>query len=182
MYAYTSKGPFLLERGEWKKLSKYGAEILLKNRVSAADERYEIDGDIRIHKLNSKKVFIGHGRSSDRKILRNFIEKRLNLEYEEFNRVSSAGLNTQERLMEMLENCGFAFLVLTGEDVHKDNATHARENVIHETGLFQSRLGWRRAIILLESGCQEFSNIVGLTQLRFPKVILLAPSKKFDVS
>jgi hypothetical protein len=30
MYAYTSKGPFLLERKEWKKLSKFGAEILLK--------------------------------------------------------------------------------------------------------------------------------------------------------
>jgi predicted nucleotide-binding protein len=94
---------------------------------------------------------------------------KLKLEYEEFNRVSAAGLNTQQRLTEMLENCGFALLVLTGEEFHKNSTMHARENVIHEAGLFQSRLGWRKAIILLEEGCGEFSNIVGLTQIRFPK-------------
>ena len=64
MYAYTSKGPFLLERKEWKKLSKFGAEILLKNRVSADDERYEIDGDIQIRKQNAERIFIGHGSSA----------------------------------------------------------------------------------------------------------------------
>jgi len=30
-------------------------------------------------------------------------------------------------------------------------------------------LGWRKAIILLEDGCDEFSNIVGLGQIRFGK-------------
>ena len=66
---------------------------------------------------------------------------KLKLEYEEFNRVSPAGLSTQQRLTEMLESCGFALLVLTGEDVHKNKTMHARENIIHEAGLFQSRLG-----------------------------------------
>ncbi len=46
---------------------------------------------------------------------------------------------------------------------------HARLNVIHETGLFQGRLGFTKAIILLEEGCEEFSNIHGLEQVRFPK-------------
>jgi hypothetical protein len=69
----------------------------------------------------------------------------------------------------MLDQCGFAFLVLSAEDLHGDGALHARENVIHEAGLFQGRLGWRKAIILLEEGCEEFSNIVGLGQIRFPK-------------
>lgn len=44
---------------------------------------------------------------------------------------------------------------------------HARENVIHEAGLFQGRLGFRKAVILLEETCQEFSNIQGLGQIRF---------------
>jgi predicted nucleotide-binding protein len=43
----------------------------------------------------------------------------------------------------------------------------ARANVIHEVGLFQGKLGMRRAIVMLEDGCAEFSNIVGLTQIRF---------------
>ena len=29
-------------------------------------------------------------------------------------------------------------------------------------------IGFRRAIVLLEQGCSEFSNITGLSQIRFP--------------
>jgi predicted nucleotide-binding protein len=116
-----------------------------------------------------QKIFIGHGRSEYWRALKDFLHDRLGLEYEEFNRVSVAGINTQERLTEMLDECGFAFLVLAGEDIHEDGSLHPRENVIHESGLFQGRLGWRKAIILIEDGCQEFSNIVGLGQIRFSK-------------
>jgi len=34
MYAYTSKGPFLLEQKDWRNISTYGAQVLLKGRVS----------------------------------------------------------------------------------------------------------------------------------------------------
>jgi predicted nucleotide-binding protein len=34
--------------------------------------------------------------------------------------------------------------------------------VIHEAGLFQGKLGFARAIVLLEQDCNEFSNIAGL--------------------
>ena len=33
-------------------------------------------------------------------------------------------------------------------------------------------------IILLEEGCSEFSNIVGLTQIRFPKGNIMAESEE----
>jgi predicted nucleotide-binding protein len=36
-------------------------------------------------------------------------------------------------------------------------------------GLFQGRLGFEKAIILLEEGCAEFSNVQGISQIRFPK-------------
>lgn len=42
------------------------------------------------------------------------------------------------------------------------------KNVVHEAGLFQGRLGFTRAIVVLEEGCAEFSNIQGLGQIRFP--------------
>jgi hypothetical protein len=35
--------------------------------------------------------------------------------------------------------------------------------------LFQGRLGFTKAIVLLEDGCKEFSNIQGLGQIRFEK-------------
>ena len=40
---------------------------------------------------------------------------------------------------------------------------------MHESGLFQGKLGFSRAIILLEDGTEEFSNIAGLQQIRFSK-------------
>jgi len=50
--------------------------------------------------------------------------------------------------------------------------------VIHESGLFQGRLGSRSAIILLEEGCTEFSNIHGLTVIKFPKANIMTVSEE----
>ena len=69
----------------------------------------------------------------------------------------------------MLDSAAIAFLVMTAEDEQPDGNLRARMNVVHEAGLFQGRLGFYRAIILLEEGCEEFSNIKGLVQIRFPK-------------
>ena len=69
----------------------------------------------------------------------------------------------------MLDKAAFAFLIMTAEDEQPDEKVRARMNVIHEVGLFQGRLGFERAIVLLEEGCEEFSNIQGLGQIRFPK-------------
>jgi predicted nucleotide-binding protein len=83
--------------------------------------------------------------------------------------VPVAGVTTTARLSELLEAAAMAFLVMTSEDEQADGKMRARENVVHEVGLFQGRLGFTRAIVLLEDGCEEFSNIHGLGQIRFPK-------------
>ncbi len=115
------------------------------------------------------KVFIGHGQSPLWRELKDFLYERLGLSWDEFNREAVAGLTTFERISQMLSEAEFAFLILTAEDIHLDRSLHARENVVHEVGLFQGRLGPRKAIVLLEDGCEEFSNIVGLSQIRFPR-------------
>lgn len=107
------------------------------------------------------KVFIGHGRSTVWKDLRDFLTNSLRLEITEFDHEPVAGLATKERLEQMLTESSFAFLVMTGEEERPGGTWHARDNVIHEVGLFQGRLGFARAIVLLEEGCSEFSNIVG---------------------
>lgn len=114
-------------------------------------------------------VFIGHGQSPLWKDLKDFIQNRLHLPWDEFNRVPIAGLTTIARLAEMLDSAAIAFLVMTAEDERTDGSMQARLNVVHEAGLFQGRLGFSKAIILLEEGCAEFSNIDGLGQIRFPK-------------
>jgi predicted nucleotide-binding protein len=101
-------------------------------------------------------------------VLQRFLEKKLKLETDEFDAVPAAGYHASERLQEMLDNACFAFIVMTGEDEVGDKL-RARQNVIHEIGLFQGRLGIKRAIVLLEEGCEQFSNISGLIYIPFPK-------------
>ena len=71
----------------------------------------------------------------------------------------------------MLQKSSFARLVLTGDDVMPDGSFHPRLTVVHELGLFQGKLEFSKAIVLLEEGLEEreFSNIAGIQQLRFSK-------------
>lgn len=114
-------------------------------------------------------IFIGHGRSPLWRELQAYLEKELGLTTEEFNSEPVAGLSTQSRLDEMLQNTAMAFLVMTAEDQVADGTLRARENVIHEVGLFQGHLGWTKALVLLEEGCSEFSNLHGVNHLPFRK-------------
>lgn len=114
-------------------------------------------------------IFIGHGRSLLWRELKDFVVDRLKLPYEEFNRVPVAGVTNIARLSEMLDGASCALILLTAEDEKADGTMQARMNVIHEVGLFQGRLGFTKAIVVLEEGCEEFSNIQGLGQIRFPK-------------
>lgn len=129
--------------------------------------------NIEKHKAKSERVgtnvFIGHGKSPIWKDLKDFIQDRVHLPWDEFNRVPIAGFTNIARLSQMLDEAAIAFLIMTAEDEQADGKQHARQNVIHEAGLFQGRLGFERAIILLEEGCEEFSNVQGLGQIRFPK-------------
>jgi predicted nucleotide-binding protein len=114
-------------------------------------------------------VFIGHGRSPLWRELKDYIIDRIKLPYDEFNRVPVAGITSIDRLLQMLDSAAIALLVLTAEDEHADGSSAARSNVVHEAGLFQGRLGFSKAIVMLEEGCAEFTNIQGLGQIRFPK-------------
>jgi len=112
-------------------------------------------------------VFIGHGRSPYWRELKDFVQDRLHLPWDEFNRVPVAGTTNVARLSEMLNSAAIALIVMSAEDEQIDGALRARMNVIHEVGLFQGRLGFTRAVVLVEEGCELFSNIDGLGQIRF---------------
>jgi predicted nucleotide-binding protein len=123
-------------------------------------------------------IFIGHGHSPVWRDLKDFLFERLHLQWDEFDREAVAGDMVISRLKQMLKRATFAFLIMTAEDEHVDGKKHARENVIHEIGLFQGRLSFDRAIVLLEEGCQEFSNLHGLLHIHFPHNDILSSSEK----
>ncbi len=115
------------------------------------------------------KVFIGHGGNPQWRDLKDHLHEKHGYAIEAYEIGSREGHAVRDILEEMLDKSSFALLVLTGEDETNDGQLRARQNVVHESGLFQGRLGFSRAIILLEDGTQEFSNIAGLQQIRFSK-------------
>jgi predicted nucleotide-binding protein len=134
--------------------------------VFSVFERYVPESSITVEK-EELKVFIGHGRDAQWRDLKDHLQDQHGIKVIAYETGPRAGLSVKEVLERMVTNASFAFLVLTGEDMHSDGEAHARENVIHELGLFQGRLRFTRAIALLEDGVHEFSNILGVNQIRF---------------
>ena len=117
----------------------------------------------------SPTIFIGHGHSPAWKDLKDHLQDKHGFPVEAYETGARAGHTIRDILQEMMDVSSFALLVLTGDDKHADGTFHARQNVIHEAGLFQGKLGFSRAIVLLEQDVEEISNIAGIHQIRFSK-------------
>jgi len=113
------------------------------------------------------RIFIGHGHSPLWQELLIHLQNQHGFSVEAYETGARAGHTIRDILDGVLERTDFAVLILTAEDLQADGTLRARQNAIHETGLFQGRLGFERAIVLLEDGCEEFSNLAGVQQLRF---------------
>jgi predicted nucleotide-binding protein len=118
---------------------------------------------------NPTRIFIGHGHSPAWRDLKDFICDRLHLKHEEFERVPGGGLTVTKRLEDMIDNSCFAFIVMTAEDDMGGDRMRARQNVVHEAGLFQGKLGFSKAVLLVEEGVEQFSNSQGLVYVKFEK-------------
>jgi predicted nucleotide-binding protein len=70
-------------------------------------------------------------------------------------------------LQEMLDQADFAILVMTGEDLTGKGDRRPRQNVVHEAGLFQGRLGFERTVLLVEKGVEFLSNLHGMQVIGF---------------
>jgi len=114
-------------------------------------------------------VQIGHGGSKQWRDLKDHLSDLHGYEVEAYEVGARAGHAVRDVLEQMLAKSTFAVLVMTGEDETLEGTVRARQNVVHEAGLFQGRLGFSRAIVLLEQGTEEFSNIEGIDQIRYPR-------------
>lgn len=117
----------------------------------------------------SPVVFIGHGRSSAWKDLRDHLRDQHDYRIECYESGARAGHSIRDILESMAEKSSFALLVMTGEDMDASGEMRARQNVIHEAGIFQGRLGFSRAIMLLEEDVVKFSNVDGVQYIPFSK-------------
>jgi predicted nucleotide-binding protein len=114
-------------------------------------------------------IFIGHGQSNEWRDLKDHLTDKHGYRVTAYEVGARAGHTIRDILQELLATSSFALLVLTAEDEDGDGKLRARQNVIHELGLFQGRLGFPRAIAIVERNTELLSNLDGVQQLRFNK-------------
>lgn len=112
-------------------------------------------------------IFIGHGRSKLWARLKMYLQDDLSLATITYESESRIGESIVPILEKMLDQATFAVLVLTAEDETAEGFRRARQNVIHEAGLFQERLGFKKAVILRQEGLEDFTNVEGLQYIGF---------------
>jgi predicted nucleotide-binding protein len=131
-------------------------------------EEAPADDKIVIQEKRKVSIFIGHGRKREWEKLKSHLQDKHKLDVIAYETGARAGHTIRDILQSMSNQASFALLVLTGEDKSEDGL-RARQNVIHECGLFQGKLGFDRAIMLVEKGIELGSNFDGIQQLRFGK-------------
>jgi len=149
-----------------------------------APEKHQIEASFEVFEKNAERcklpslpekpepkpiIFIGHGGSEQWRNLKDHLHEKHGYEVEAYEIGARAGHAIRDILEEMLGKTSFAILVMTGEDKTEDGGMRARQNVVHELGLFQGKLGFTKAIVLLEEGTEEFSNIHGINEIRYGK-------------
>ena len=145
----------------------------LTNQLSQMTEE-QLENEKEVIKPKSKSiskgkglVFIGHGRNKIWARVKVFLEEDLllkTLTYESESHTSETIINV---LDDILNQASFAILILTAEDETKDGNIRARQNVIHESGLFQGKLGFKNVVLLKQDKTEDFSNIAGLQYILF---------------
>jgi len=113
------------------------------------------------------RVFIGHGHNPAWRDLKDHLQDKHGIKVIAYESGERGGHAIRDILEELMSSASLAFLVLTKEDETLEGAFRARQNVVHEVGLFQGRLGFTRAIVISQEGTEVFSNIAGVHQLQF---------------
>lgn len=164
---FRSGGERIAQLGDkWNLLPK-GQEYVRAQGFELASSRPS-KGDKGRDSSGQSHIVIVHGRSPIWRELKEWLRDHYDCKVHEFNSQSVVGVSHTDRLQELIDVADMAFIIMTAEDSAGDGAVRARQNVVHEVGLFQGGLGFRNAAVLLENGCEEFSNIAGLGQIRFP--------------
>ncbi|MBO9587961.1 nucleotide-binding protein [Devosia sp.] len=138
-------------------------------RVLSKFDAWESRAEKIIGYAENFSIFVGHGRSPQWRDLKDHLSDQHHFDVVAYETGARAGHSIRDILGEMVDNTSFALLVMTAEDASETREGRARQNVVHEIGLFQGRLGFARAIALVEDGVELFSNLDGVQQIRFSK-------------
>jgi len=120
------------------------------------------------------KIFIVHGHDkANLHELRDLLEKRYELQCTIMMWKPGRGRTLIEKFEQEAQNVGFAFILMTPDDLVKvaeseeEEYTQARPNVIFELGRFYGRLGRNRVCLIFKKGTKIHSDLEGISRIQF---------------
>jgi hypothetical protein len=120
---------------------------------------------------NSKEntVFISHGQSKDWMEVQIYLEKELGIKTIELAQEINNGRTIINKLENVSNQCNYAVVVMTGDDLDSDGKSRVRENVMHEIGYFQGKYGLVNVCLVYERGASIPNNLSGIGYLPYDK-------------
>ena len=120
-------------------------------------EKHFIDNQLPelVEKSDEKEkptIFIGHGHCGLWRDLKDHLHEQHGYSVQVYETGARAGHVIRDIIQDLASTSTFAVLILTCDDDIGNEKYRARQNVVHEAGLFQGYLGFTRAIVLLEAG------------------------------
>ncbi|MGV9676186.1 PfkB family carbohydrate kinase [Nocardia sp. NPDC003482] len=114
-----------------------------------------------------RRVLIVHDENPQWQEVRKFIETRCGIPTEHLGPSDFAADRLAETVDGPVSRCGFAVCLLSA----KNSARGSRQPdqmIVHQVGILQGRYGFGRVALLVEYGCDLFTNLSGLIRLGFP--------------
>ena len=138
----------------------------LKNNIE--DDTIEFEESVTDFNKKKNSIFVGHGRSNLWNEVVRMLKDDCKLDcINYFEKETHAGKFIGDALREFNRESTFAIIVMTAEDETSEGELRARQNVIHEIGFFQGKLGFEKVAILKQKQVESFTNIDGLQYIEF---------------
>ncbi|MQY28119.1 hypothetical protein NRB56_37020 [Nocardia sp. RB56] len=115
-----------------------------------------------------RRVLILHDENPQWQDVQRFLERRCGLETDQLGPADFDAGGFEAAVGGPLSRCGFAVCILSARDsVH--GFRQPSQAIVHQVGILQGRYGFGRVAILVEDGCDLFTNLSGLIRLEFPR-------------
>jgi len=112
-------------------------------------------------------IFIAHGNNKEWREVETYIKDELKFKVLAYETESHSVEFTHEAIENLLDKCNFAVIVMSDDDYTKEGKARARQNVIHEMGLFQGRYGHKRVIVMKKKSVELNSNLIGKNLIEY---------------
>jgi len=157
-----------LELGSLVGLSLARHKLTQSALPSLSDGFLQISENLVRRASNPTGVFISHDGNPQWLELRDFVQGDCRLPVYDLD-MSDPEIDVAQAVRDVLGRCGFAICLLSVDSETITGAGRADQDIVHQAGLFHGRYGFGRVALLVEDGCEVFSNAAGLVRLPFPR-------------